>query len=197
MRPTIEERMLAQVGGLLGRVGHLVRSCHERWDRKGYPDRLAAEDIPLVARIVYACDACSAMTTDRPYRAARSPRRRSRLGLRGHVRPGGRPRALRPVVARGASRRPGQPAVFEHAPARLALRAVEDRVLLEVDARDRRPAVGARLAEAVVHLVQSCPPRRPGRARGPAEELPDRRGRRSISSLESSVVRAYGEASRG
>ena len=70
---TIEgERMLAQIGGLLGRVGHLVRSCHERWDGKGYPDQLAAEDIPLVARIVCACDAYNAMTTDRPYRAARS-----------------------------------------------------------------------------------------------------------------------------
>jgi HD-GYP domain-containing protein (c-di-GMP phosphodiesterase class II) len=64
--------MLAQIGGLLGRVGHLVRSCHERWDGKGYPDQLAAEDIPLVARIVCACDAYNAMTTDRPYRAARS-----------------------------------------------------------------------------------------------------------------------------
>jgi HD-GYP domain-containing protein (c-di-GMP phosphodiesterase class II) len=70
---TIEgERMLAQIGGLLGRVGHLVRSCHERWDGKGYPDELAAENIPLVARIVCACDAYNAMTTDRPYRAARS-----------------------------------------------------------------------------------------------------------------------------
>jgi HD-GYP domain-containing protein (c-di-GMP phosphodiesterase class II) len=70
---TIEgERMLAQIGGLLGRVGHLVRSCHERWDGKGYPDGLAAEETPLVARIVCACDAYNAMTTDRPYRAARS-----------------------------------------------------------------------------------------------------------------------------
>ncbi len=70
---TVEgERMLEQVGGLLGRVGHLVRSCHERWDGGGYPDGLAGERIPLVARIVCACDAYSAMTTDRPYRAARS-----------------------------------------------------------------------------------------------------------------------------
>ena len=70
---TIEgELMLAKIGGLLGRVGHLVRSCHERWDGKGYPDALAAEEIPLVARIVCACDAFNAMTTDRPYRAARS-----------------------------------------------------------------------------------------------------------------------------
>jgi HD-GYP domain-containing protein (c-di-GMP phosphodiesterase class II) len=70
-RHTIEgQLMLEKVGGLLGRVGRLVRSCHERWDGHGYPDRLAGEDIPLVARIVCACDAFSAMTTDRPYRRA-------------------------------------------------------------------------------------------------------------------------------
>jgi HD-GYP domain-containing protein (c-di-GMP phosphodiesterase class II) len=70
---TIEgEQMLEQVGGLLGEVGEIVRSCHERWDGKGYPDGLAGEDIPLVARIVCCCDAFSAMTTDRPYRAART-----------------------------------------------------------------------------------------------------------------------------
>lgn len=69
---TIEgERMLERIGGLLGRVGHLVRSCHERWDGAGYPDGLAGEDVPLVSRIVCACDAYNAMTTDRPYRAAR------------------------------------------------------------------------------------------------------------------------------
>jgi HD-GYP domain-containing protein (c-di-GMP phosphodiesterase class II) len=70
---TIEgERMLEQVGGLLGHVGRLVRSCHEDWDGSGYPDGLAGEQIPLVARIVCACDAFSAMTTDRPYRRART-----------------------------------------------------------------------------------------------------------------------------
>ena len=68
---TIEgERMLERVGGLLGEVGRLVRSCHERWDGQGYPDGLAGEDIPRVARIVCCCDAYNAMTTDRPYRAA-------------------------------------------------------------------------------------------------------------------------------
>jgi HD-GYP domain-containing protein (c-di-GMP phosphodiesterase class II) len=45
-----------------------VRSCHERWDGQGYPDGLAGEEIPLVARIVCCCDAYHAMTTDRPYR---------------------------------------------------------------------------------------------------------------------------------
>jgi HD-GYP domain-containing protein (c-di-GMP phosphodiesterase class II) len=69
----IGEEMLDRVGGMLGHVGHLVRSCHERWDGNGYPDKLAGEDIPRVARIVCACDAFSAMTTDRPYRAARTP----------------------------------------------------------------------------------------------------------------------------
>src|SRR5205823_11038168 len=66
----IGEAMLGQIGGLLGEVGQIVRSCHERWDGAGYPDGLAGEAIPLEARIVCACDAWSAMTTDRPYRKA-------------------------------------------------------------------------------------------------------------------------------
>jgi HD-GYP domain-containing protein (c-di-GMP phosphodiesterase class II) len=70
---TIEGQVLLdRVGGLLGRVGQIVRSCHERWDGNGYPDGLAGYEIPLPARIVFACDAYSAMTTDRPYRAAMS-----------------------------------------------------------------------------------------------------------------------------
>ena len=68
---TIEGQfMLDRVGGLLGRVGEVVRSCHERWDGTGYPDGLAGEEIPIAARIVFACDAYNAMTTDRPYRQA-------------------------------------------------------------------------------------------------------------------------------
>jgi HD-GYP domain-containing protein (c-di-GMP phosphodiesterase class II) len=70
---TIEgEAMLNRVGGLLGEVGRVVRSCHERWDGNGYPDGLAAEEIPIEARIVCAADALSAMTAHRAYRAARS-----------------------------------------------------------------------------------------------------------------------------
>jgi len=68
---TIEgQQLLDRVGGLMGRVGKIVRSCHERWDGKGYPDGLAGEKIPLAARIVFCCDAYNAMTTDRPYRKA-------------------------------------------------------------------------------------------------------------------------------
>jgi putative nucleotidyltransferase with HDIG domain len=70
---TVEgERMLHRVGGLLGDIGRIVRSCHERWDGTGYPDGLAGEEIPLVARIVSCCDAYNAMTTDRSYRKALS-----------------------------------------------------------------------------------------------------------------------------
>src|SRR3954452_2024346 len=54
-------------------VAPLVRSTHERWDGGGYPDGLAGEEIPLAARIVAACDAYDAMTTDRVYRAGMSP----------------------------------------------------------------------------------------------------------------------------
>jgi HD-GYP domain-containing protein (c-di-GMP phosphodiesterase class II)/uncharacterized membrane protein len=68
---TIEGQfMLDRIGGLLGRVGEIVRSCHERWDGKGYPDGLKGEDIPPAARVVFVCDAYNAMTTTRPYRAA-------------------------------------------------------------------------------------------------------------------------------
>jgi putative nucleotidyltransferase with HDIG domain len=68
---TIEgERMLQQVGGLLSNVGVIVRASHERWDGGGYPDGLAGEQIPVAARIVSACDAFNAMTTDRSYRKA-------------------------------------------------------------------------------------------------------------------------------
>jgi putative nucleotidyltransferase with HDIG domain len=68
---TIEgQRMLDRVGGLLGSVGVVVRASHEDFDGTGYPDGLAGEAIPLAARIVSACDAFSAMTTTRSYRAA-------------------------------------------------------------------------------------------------------------------------------
>jgi HD-GYP domain-containing protein (c-di-GMP phosphodiesterase class II) len=68
---TVEgERLLLRVGGLLGEVGRIVRSCHERYDGAGYPDGIAGDEIPLLARIVACCDAFNAMTTDRSYRVA-------------------------------------------------------------------------------------------------------------------------------
>jgi diguanylate cyclase (GGDEF)-like protein len=49
-------------------VAMIVRATHERWDGSGYPDGLAGEAIPLGARIISACDAYEAMTSDRCYR---------------------------------------------------------------------------------------------------------------------------------
>ena len=54
-------------------VHPLVRSSHERWDGAGYPDGTSGTEIPLGARIIAACDAFHAMTSDRPYRKAMDP----------------------------------------------------------------------------------------------------------------------------
>jgi HD-GYP domain-containing protein (c-di-GMP phosphodiesterase class II) len=55
----------------LERVATIVRHHHERYDGTGYPDGLAAEDIPIESRILAVADAYVAMTEDRPYRRAR------------------------------------------------------------------------------------------------------------------------------
>jgi HD-GYP domain-containing protein (c-di-GMP phosphodiesterase class II) len=68
----IGEQILAPIE-FLAEVLPLVRGAHERWDGSGYPDGLAGEEIPLGARIVFACDTYDAMTTDRPYRAGMPP----------------------------------------------------------------------------------------------------------------------------
>ena len=76
---TIEgEALLERVGGLLGEVGRIVRSCHEHFDGSGYPDGLKGDAIPLEARIICCCDAYNAMITDRPYRQALSLEQPSR-----------------------------------------------------------------------------------------------------------------------
>jgi putative nucleotidyltransferase with HDIG domain len=68
---TVEgQRMLERVGGVMGEIGQIVRSHHERWDGTGYPDGLRDQDIPLEARIISCCDAFNAMTTTRSYRTA-------------------------------------------------------------------------------------------------------------------------------
>jgi diguanylate cyclase (GGDEF)-like protein/putative nucleotidyltransferase with HDIG domain len=50
-----------------------VSNHHERWDGAGYPRGLAGNDIPLLGRVMAIADAYSAMTLDRPYRAAMTP----------------------------------------------------------------------------------------------------------------------------
>jgi HD-GYP domain-containing protein (c-di-GMP phosphodiesterase class II) len=58
------------VSDFKGTVLESVRSHHERWDGRGYPNGIAGEDIPLGARIIMVSDTIDAMTTDRPYRKA-------------------------------------------------------------------------------------------------------------------------------
>ena len=67
--PLIGERILRPFPGL-AKVADAVRHERERWDGSGYPDGLAGEAIPLASRVVQACEAFHAMTTDRPYRRA-------------------------------------------------------------------------------------------------------------------------------
>ncbi|MFN2617842.1 MAG: HD domain-containing phosphohydrolase [Thermoleophilaceae bacterium] len=65
----VGERILRAIPGL-GPVARIVRHEHERFDGTGYPDGLRGEQIPMGSRIILACDAYQAMTTDRPYRKA-------------------------------------------------------------------------------------------------------------------------------
>ena len=69
--PVIGERILSVLPGMAG-VARIVRHEHERWDGTGYPDGLAGEQIPIGSRIIIAADTYHAITSDRPYRPARS-----------------------------------------------------------------------------------------------------------------------------
>jgi HD-GYP domain-containing protein (c-di-GMP phosphodiesterase class II) len=48
-----------------------IRHHHERYDGRGYPDRMSGDTIPIESRIIFVADAFEAMTSDRPYREAR------------------------------------------------------------------------------------------------------------------------------
>ena len=67
----VGERILAAAPALKA-VARLVRLSHEHWDGTGYPDRLAADEIPVGARIIAVCDAYDAITSERAYATARS-----------------------------------------------------------------------------------------------------------------------------
>jgi HD-GYP domain-containing protein (c-di-GMP phosphodiesterase class II) len=67
--PLIGEEIIREIP-FLDPARPLVRHHHERWDGGGYPDGLAGQEIPLVARVFALADALDALTSDRPYRAA-------------------------------------------------------------------------------------------------------------------------------
>lgn len=67
---TRSAELVSIVSDFKGTVLEAVRSHHERWDGRGYPNGIAEEEIPLGARIIMISDTIDAMTTDRPYRRA-------------------------------------------------------------------------------------------------------------------------------
>jgi diguanylate cyclase (GGDEF)-like protein/putative nucleotidyltransferase with HDIG domain len=69
--PVIGERILRSIGGFAA-VADIVRHEHESFDGSGYPDGLVGDQIPIGSRIILACDAYHAMTSDRPYRSRMS-----------------------------------------------------------------------------------------------------------------------------
>jgi putative nucleotidyltransferase with HDIG domain len=70
--PAAGAKLVEQIEGL-AHLAPSIRAEHERWDGTGYPEGLQGEDIPFASRIVLACDAWHAMTSDRPYRRALEP----------------------------------------------------------------------------------------------------------------------------
>jgi diguanylate cyclase (GGDEF)-like protein len=69
--PVIGEGILRRLPQLAP-LAPIVRHEHEHWDGSGYPDGLSGAQIPVGSRIILACDAYAAMTTERPYRSALS-----------------------------------------------------------------------------------------------------------------------------
>lgn len=67
MHPELGEKIVSQIATLHETLPG-IRHHHERYDGKGYPDGLAGEDVPLIARILAVADTYDAMTSDRPYR---------------------------------------------------------------------------------------------------------------------------------
>jgi putative nucleotidyltransferase with HDIG domain len=66
---TVGAEAVSKVVGLINSL-EVIRSHHERWDGKGYPDQLKGEEIPYLARIAAVADAFDAMTSTRSYRSA-------------------------------------------------------------------------------------------------------------------------------
>ena len=95
--------MLDQVGGFMREVGLIVRSHHERWDGRGYPDGLAGEQIPLEARIIACCDSVERDAHRSHHTARRCPHEVALDELTGNAGSQFDPRlveALLPIIAR-------------------------------------------------------------------------------------------------
>jgi HD-GYP domain-containing protein (c-di-GMP phosphodiesterase class II) len=71
-RHTIIGESMLSAAPALQSAAKIVRSSHERFDGKGYPDGLSGDEIPLASRIIFVCDAFHAMTSERPYGTAKT-----------------------------------------------------------------------------------------------------------------------------
>jgi HD-GYP domain-containing protein (c-di-GMP phosphodiesterase class II) len=71
--PVMGARIVSSVAEL-AHLAPAIRSGHERWDGRGYPDGLAGDEIPVVSRVTFVCDAYDAMVSNRPYRRALRPK---------------------------------------------------------------------------------------------------------------------------
>jgi putative nucleotidyltransferase with HDIG domain len=78
------EKILKEVEGYAD-IAAVVRSHHERWDGAGYPDGIAGEDIPRLARVIAVADSYNAMTTARPYRGPMTPEEAADQLVRGKL----------------------------------------------------------------------------------------------------------------
>ena len=171
---------LARIPGLDGVAG-IVRCHHERWDGRGYPAGMIGEEIPVAARIIGACEAYRALTTDRPYRRALDPDRALTLleqGAGSHFDPAvvaalvaivrerghapDRPAAVAtPAGPRGTPasappsgpQRHALPAALERLEALPALAESRDRLLAVLRAGQPSPAAIVEAVEADVALV--------------------------------------------
>jgi HD-GYP domain-containing protein (c-di-GMP phosphodiesterase class II) len=111
--PRIGAEIVAGVEFLKGALP-AIRSHHERWDGTGYPDRLAGEDIPIVARIVNIADTWDACTSRRPYQDAIPSDVVIAIldGLKGaQTDPAVHDALLRVLLRRGAAAKPALPCV--------------------------------------------------------------------------------------
>ena len=133
-----------------------VRHHHERWDGSGYPDGLAGEDIPLVARLLCLVDSYDAMSSRRVYRPAldaRGVRRRARAAAPGRS-------STRRWWPRSCACSSGMDAQ------RADLQAAADEAAARIDAGDhvvlRRPEDVARAEYGrILRVLRADPPRAP------------------------------------
>ena len=71
LHPTIGYNLLCEIEGY-EHIAQMIKSHHERYDGKGYPDGISRDEIPLGAQIISVADAFDAITTNRVYRNVRS-----------------------------------------------------------------------------------------------------------------------------